>query len=141
MRYVVGGAECMRLQIGIAVSLMFCGYCSSAPGQANSWTNGASGNWEEPSWSNGSLPGNTQSIYITNAGWKAVMIWSTTAQTHPESLSVNSITVTSPTDSFNTLFLNYAGLNAPLTANSIVVGKNAAMTLHSSALQINGQNG
>lgn len=48
--------------------------------QFNSWTNPASGNWHDPSWSLG-MPNSSQDfIMITNYGWKAVAINRTTAR-------------------------------------------------------------
>ncbi len=113
----------------------------AALGQANSWTNPASGSWEDPSWSLGALPGPGQSILITNAGWKAVMISPATVQHFPQSLTVDSVTVQAPTNSFNTILLNYAGFDVPFTAQSIIIGSNSAMTLLASSLQINGPTG
>jgi hypothetical protein len=104
---------------------------------ANSWLKPTSGNWEELQWSQGILPNSGHSVMITNAGWKAVQIGSGTAQNFPDSLNVYSITVSSPVDSFNTLLLNYAGFDRPLTVNySLHVGPGAAMTILSSALRI-----
>src|SRR4051812_14405707 len=84
-----------------------------AQGQVNSWTNG-SGPWQQSAWSLGVLPGTNQSVMITNAGWKAVEIGAATAAGYPQTLNVDSITVASPTNSFNTLLLNYAGTATPL---------------------------
>ena len=42
-------------------------------GQMNSWTSVTSGNWDQPSnWSLGLLPNSSQSVMITNAGFKDV---------------------------------------------------------------------
>jgi fibronectin-binding autotransporter adhesin len=117
--------------------------CIALPGfaQNNSWTSPTSGNWQDGSWSLGIIPGTNQNIMLTNAGWKAVQIGASTAQSFPQSLNVNSITISSPTNSFNTLLLNYAGSATPLTVKSLSVGSNSAMTMISSALQLNGPNG
>jgi hypothetical protein len=40
--------------------------------EGNAWTNTTSGNWEEPYWSLGVLPGPNQAVLLTNAGWKAL---------------------------------------------------------------------
>ena len=104
---------------------------------ANSWLKPTSGNWEEPQWSQGILPNSGHAVMITNAGWKAVQIAASTAQNFPNSLNVYSVTVLSPVDSFNTLFLNYAGFNRPLTVNySMHIGPGAALTMSSSAFNI-----
>jgi hypothetical protein len=109
---------------------------------ANSWLKPTSGNWEEPYWSQGVLPNYGHSVMITNAGWKAVQIAPSTAQYFPDSLNVYSITVLSPVDSYNTLLLNYAGFDRPLTVNySLTIGGGAAMAMHSSALQLAGPPG
>src|SRR5690348_9186172 len=93
--------------------------------QVNSWLKPSSGSWEEMQWSLGILPSPGQAIVITNAGWKAVMISPNTSENYPDSLSVDSITIASPTNSNNVLLLNYAGLQLPLTVNSLTVASNA----------------
>ncbi len=75
---------------------------------------------------------------ITNYGWKAVQIGPSTVASAPQSLTVNVVNVASPLDSFNTLLLNNAGFNVPLTVNSLTVGSNAALTMHFSALRLAG---
>src|SRR5260221_12375630 len=41
----------------------------------NSWIKPTSGNWDDPSaWSVGVLPSSSQSMLLTNSGWKAVAI-------------------------------------------------------------------
>ena len=126
--------------VGIPVVLFLC--CSSnLIGQDNAWTKPTSGNWEEPYWSLGTLPGPGQSVLLTNAGWKALAIgWSTVAG-QPQSLTVNNLTISSPVDSFNSLLLNYAGFQTPLSVQALTVGSNSAMTMLSSWLQLNGPNG
>src|SRR2546421_6699859 len=59
----------------------------------NSWTNAGSGNWEDLRWSLGQRPPSGQSIMLTNAGWKAVAIGSTTVQTFSQTLMPTSITL------------------------------------------------
>jgi hypothetical protein len=54
---------------------------------------------------------------------------------------VDSITISSPTNSFNTLLLFHAGSSSPLTVKALTVASNSAMSLVSSALQIDGSNG
>ena len=105
--------------------------------QTNVWTNSASGNWEDPNWSLGELPGPGQTILVTNAGWKAVAIGQNTSQNFPQALTVDSVVVGSPgTDTVNELLLNYAGTQVPLTANSLTVGTNCRVVLLSSALSV-----
>lgn len=126
-----------RFLIVIAVS----GLVLRAEAQSNSWTNATSGNWQDSGWSLGVLPGTNQTIFLTNAGWKAVQISSSTVQTSPGSMSVDSIVISSPTNSYNTLQLNYAGSAVPLTVKTLSIGSNSAVTMSSSALQINGSAG
>lgn len=122
--------------------IVFVGFfLNSAKAQDNSWSSLTSGNWEDSSWSLGIPPGTNQSILLTNAGWKAVQISPNTAQNFPQTLNVDSIDISSPTNSLNTLLLNYAGLDSPLTVQSLSVESNSTMTMYSSALQLDGGNG
>ncbi|HWV98962.1 MAG TPA: hypothetical protein VNZ64_04640 [Candidatus Acidoferrum sp.] len=124
------------------MGFLFCaGWCLDAGAQINSWTGSVSGNWESPDWSLGVLPGPNQTILFTNAGWKALVIGPNTAQTFPQTLTVDSVTISSPTNSFDTLLLNYSGFQTPLKVNSLTVGSNSAVTMLSSALQLNGPTG
>ena len=104
--------------------------------QTNSWTGSTSGNWEDLSWSLGVRPGPGQDILFTNAGWKALSISQNTANNFPQTLTVDSITISSPTNSFNSLLLNFVGVNSPLTAESITLNANSTITLSSSALLV-----
>jgi len=119
------------------MGLLFCaGWCLEAGAQLNSWTGAGSGYWENPDWSLGALPGTNQTILFTNAGWKVLEITANTAQNYPQTLSVDSITIASPTNSFNTLWLNYAGFVTPLTANYLTVASNSTTAVYGSALHI-----
>jgi hypothetical protein len=109
--------------------------------QDNVWTGAASGKWQDAAWSLGAIPASNHTVWITNYGWKAVEINATTAQNFPGSLTVNSIAISSPTNSFNTLLLNHAGAGTPLTVKALTVASNSAVAMESSALQINGPNG
>jgi len=122
----------------LAGTIYFADRCVA---QDNVWTSVASGNWQDASWSLGILPATNQTIWITNAGWKAVQIGAATAQIFPQSLNVNAINISSPTNSFNTLLLNFAGAQTPLTVKTLTVASNSAMTMISSGLQINGPDG
>ncbi len=119
---------------------------TSVSAQVNSWINPASGNWDQTSnWSLGVPPGSSQSVMITNTGWKAVAIQPSTASNFPQALAVNSVTITSPTNGFNTLLLNFAGTGSPLvigvdsnTPGSLVIGdSNSAVVMFSSGLTVN----
>jgi hypothetical protein len=115
---------------------------TNAVAQTNSWTNSASGNWEDNSWSLGILPGTNQTVLLTNAGWKAVEIGSATAQNFPQTLNIGALTISSPTNSFNTLLMNYCGTQTPLVVGSssapgnFILSSNSAVLMISSALQV-----
>lgn len=110
----------------------------SAWGQTNEWTKTTSGNWEESYWSLGQLPGiGQQLVSIDNSGWKAVSIGPTTATNHPQSLSLNNLLIDGPTNSLNTLLLNWALLNVPLFVHSnLTIGANGSLVSHYSALKV-----
>ncbi len=111
-------------------------FCQHAVGQVNAWQSPFSGDWADPgNWSLGIRPGPAQSILITNSGWKAVGIGPNAANNFPDSLNVQSITLSAPTDSFNVLLLNYAG-HTPVQAGGVTVQSNAAMTVLSSILLV-----
>jgi hypothetical protein len=103
----------------------------------NAWIKPTSGIWEEQtSWSLGVLPGPGQTVMITNQGWKAVAIGANTTQNFPQSLNVSNVFLGGYTDSFSVLLLNHAGYEVPLTAGSINVGSNSAMTILASAVNV-----
>lgn len=106
-------------------------------GRINSWTKPTSGYWEEPFWSRGVLPNRTHSVMITNSGWKAVAIGSSTAINFPDSMTVTSVTVRGAWDTMNTLLLNHAGTTVPLTVlNGVDVTDNARILNFHSALVV-----
>ena len=102
----------------------------------NQWTKAASGAWDESFWSLGQLPGTNQELVaINNSGWKAISIGQDTAANHPQSLLLNNLLIDGPTNSENTLLLNWAYLDVPLTVRSnLTVGANGALVSHYSAL-------
>jgi hypothetical protein len=108
------------------------------PSQTNSWISATSGNWEDLTWSLGIRPGTNQAIFITNAGWKAVQLSHNTAQNFPGTLTVDSITVSSPTNTFNTLYLNGVGVSSPLIAHDVTIQHDSALLLLDSALHVDG---
>ena len=108
--------------------------------QTNSWSSPASGHWEDSAWSLGILPAANQSVFITNAGFKAVGISSTTAANFPGAMTVNDLTVSAPSNSQNTLLLNFVGTAVPLqVTNDCVIGTNGGILNLSPSLWI-GQN-
>src|SRR5437764_9481995 len=89
---------------------------TSVSAQVNSWITPGSGNWDQASsWSLGVLPGSSQSVMITNSGWKAVAINPSTPVNFPASMTVSNLTIRGAWDTENVLLLNYAGTGLPLT--------------------------
>src|SRR5215471_3613658 len=95
----------------------------SAPAQTtNIWTKPTSGAWEEQAyWSLGVLPNQSQSVYISNSGWKAVAIGTNAAQKFPQSMQIQDLQITSPTNSYNTLLLDFTGFEVPLQTTSLSI--------------------
>src|SRR5438105_2987909 len=88
---------------------------ASVSAQVNSLTKGTSGNWDQASsWSLGVLPNSSQSVMITNSGWKAVAINPSTPVNYPASMTVSNLTVRGAWDTENVLLLNYFGTAVPL---------------------------
>lgn len=117
---------------------------SSGGGLVNSWTNPASGNWDQATnWSLGILPDSSQSIMITNSGFKAVAIQPSTPINFPGSMTVSNLTISAPSNSFNELLMNFVEAGNPLiigstnTPGSLVVGSNASIVMLSSGLGVN----
>src|SRR5688572_29769310 len=80
-------------------------------GQTNSWDSVLEGNWHDNRWSAGVLPGTNQTILITSAGIKTVRIGQKTVTDFPETLHVESVTVSAPSDWRSTLLLDSIGTN------------------------------
>lgn len=110
---------------------------ANAYGQANSWTKPTSGNWEELHWSLGVRPAFDHAIQFTNEGWKALAIGPTTVRDYPSTMQIFYLTVLSPTNSFNTLMLNHAGVQTPLrVSQNFYLGSNSVFLSLSSGLQV-----
>jgi hypothetical protein len=139
METVVSRALKVRVLIFLVVSIA-CGWLHSAQAQTNSWTNSVSGNWQDAYWSLG-LPTTNQDVSLTNAGWKALAIDAATVQNFADTLNVRSLMISSPSNSYNTLLLNFAGTNTPLAVEYMTVASNSAVTLLSSALFLDGPRG
>jgi hypothetical protein len=107
--------------------------------EPNAWTAG-SGNWDNASsWSQGVLPDSTQSIFITNSGWKAVAINPSTPINFPGSMTVDSLTVSGSTNTENTLLLNFFGTAVPLTVlNGLTVADDGQLLNFNSGLDVQG---
>ena len=122
---------------GCCVLFVVLSFLDRAGAQVNSWTNPASAPWETMYWSLGVLPDNTQSIMITNAGYKAVGISASTRDNFPNSLTMSNLTVFAPTNAFSTLLLNYLGTNVPLEVlNVCTIGTNGLIENLYSAFEI-----
>ncbi|EEF59542.1 beta strand repeat-containing protein [Pedosphaera parvula] len=107
--------------------------------QVNSWTKPTSGAWEEPVWSLGILPNSSQTIEITNAGFKAVGIFPATATGFPGSLTINHLDIFGPANSSNTLLMNFFGTNPPLRVlNGVNVGTNGRILNLFSGMLVDG---
>jgi hypothetical protein len=122
-----------RLMVTVALS-----FAVSGPAQTNSWTKSTSGDWHEAFWSLGVLPGPDQDhIMFTNEGWKALAITRVTSQDFPDSLNIPRLTVASPTNTVNTLLLNFAGVDSPLRVGDFLyLGSNAFLLTLSSGIQV-----
>jgi hypothetical protein len=122
---------------GVCVTLVLLSVCGSALAQVNSWTLPSSAPWESMSWSLGVLPGSAQSVVITNAGYKAVGISSSTVSGYPDSLTLDSLTVSAPTNGYSTLLLNYFGTGTPLNVlDRCTIGTNGSIVNLYSAFQV-----
>ena len=105
----------------------------------NSWTNPTSSSWEfQTNWSLGTLPDQSQSVYITNAGFKAVAIGPNTAQNFPASMQIQDLQIATPSNSFNVLLMNFSGFQVPLQTTGVSVGPNSSIIVQSSWLEDTG---
>src|SRR5262245_52826789 len=93
--------------LAISVSIFAVPLVISA--QVNSWIKPSSGTWEESQWALGALPGSGQSVMITNGGAKTVTIGANTTQNFPQTLTIDSVMISSPANSSNALVMNSAG--------------------------------
>ncbi len=129
MKSAVSRAVSLRALIFFALCL--CCFTNRARAQTNSWTNSASGNWQDPYWSLGELPGTNQAILFTNAGSKTLTIDSSTVQSFPDTLSIGYLTVSAPAGSSNMLVLTNAEFETPISG--FTIGSNSAAQMYSSS--------
>jgi hypothetical protein len=102
----------------------------------NLWTKPTSGSWEESFWSLGRLPGQEQTVRLSNDGVKELAINAATTANYLESLSVQNLIVEG---SNNLLRLDWAGKAVPLRiASDVRIGSGAALHSHSSAIEAPG---
>lgn len=127
-----GAQACRRVFISLVLLFSF-----PALGDTNSWTKPTSGYWEEQAyWSLGVLPDSSQSVLFSNPGWKALAIGPNTARNFPDSMRIQVLHIESPADSYNTLLMNFSGLEQPLQATSVIVGSNSAVVMQASAFEV-----
>ena len=133
--YWPGGGLGVARKKGFACAFVLCLLAASAAGATNEWTKPTSGYWEEPYWSLERLPTNQDMVLFDNSGFKALAIGYSTVTNAPQSLSIQSLMIEAPTNSFNQLLLNWAGFTVPLSVSSnLVIGTNGSLVSHSSAL-------
>src|SRR5438105_4397660 len=115
-------------------------FTSTVSAQVNSWINPTSGNWDQASnWSLGVLPGSSQSVMITNSGWKAVAINPSTPSNFPDSMTISNLTVRGATNTENTLLLNNFGTAVPLTVlNGVTLQDDGRIVNFNSGLVVQG---
>jgi hypothetical protein len=105
----------------------------------NDWTGAVSGRWDDPTWSLGVLPDSTQSVQITNGGWKAVSIDALTVANEPGSLTVHDLAVRNLLGGENTLLLNFAGTATPLRVlNGLDLNAGGRIVNFNSGLSVEG---
>ena len=134
----------MRLRIaqllpGLSVGLVAFGIISpGAQAQTNSWINPSIGYWQDTnSWSLGLPPGPTQSMLITNAGSKTVLLDSSTSTGYSNTLTVSDVILAGQGDSINTLLVDGIGTNPPFhILNSLIVSPGGELLSLGSALNV-----
>lgn len=125
----------IHILLWVPVGLALTTAAPALQADTNEWLKPGSGYWEEPYWSLGRLPASEDAVLFENPGFKALAIGPSTLATAPQSLSVQSLTIEAPSNSFNQLLLNYAGLSAPLSVSSnLVIGTNGSLVSHDSAV-------
>ena len=125
--------------VGIALNVTLV--VSAVGLSTNSWMDG-SGKWETVgNWSLGTAPANSDSAdVITNAGNNTVTIDATTSGSFSNTLTINTLIVSAPFGSMNTLALNNAGTlsSSPplLVSNRVTIGSSGVIGIINSSLQI-----
>lgn len=105
----------------------------------NSWTNSNSGKWEDSAnWSLGVAPSNTHAVFVTNAVSKTVTVDSMTSGSLPNSMTINSLTMSAAPSFNNTLLVTNAGIT-PLTINGqCTIATNSALVVTNSRFTVSG---
>jgi hypothetical protein len=109
--------------------------------QINSWTHSGNALWEDAYWSLGILPGTNQTILFTNGGRQTLTIGTNAVQHFADTLTVDSITISAPANSFNTLAVSGTGSQIPLTVRALTVGTNSSMQMTAAGLLLDGPSG
>jgi hypothetical protein len=126
----------VRFQLFVIVAGLVC---SIGPvfGQTNNWIGSASGHWEDASWSLGIPPTASQSVFIANAGFKAVAISPTTPVNFPGTMTVSNLVVSAPDGAQNTLLLNFSGTAVPLhVLNDCTISSNGSIVSLYSSIRV-----
>src|ERR1043166_4455507 len=103
----------------------------------NSWASSTGGKWESASdWSLTAAPsGRDTQNFLTNATTKIVTIDATTSGSFPSTMTISNLTVSAPSGSTNTLFLDNAGLTTPLRMrNDFTVSNGGAVVVQNSTI-------
>jgi hypothetical protein len=114
--------------------------CTSTRAQVNSWTNPFSASWDQSTnWSTATLPNSSQTVMITNSGFKAVGINPSTPINFSNSMTVGSLTIRGGTDRGSELLLNFFGTAVPLTVlNGLTNADGGRIVNLNSALVVQG---
>ena len=115
------------------------GAVADAP--VNVWLKSTDGYWHEGPWSLGHMPSWSDThIVFTNGGSKTLEINATTTRDYPESLHIRALSLFfQPEDATNTLLLNDAGFDVPLTIDSgLRVPPNLSLRSFNSAIEGSG---
>jgi hypothetical protein len=132
----------MKLRIALLLSGLLGGLVAfgfivpGAQAQTNSWINPSIGFWQDASsWSLGSPPSPTQSMLITNAGSKTVLMDSSTSSGYSNTLTVSDLILAGQGDSINMLLVDNIGANPPFhILNSLIVNPGSELVSLESAL-------
>ncbi|HTS16406.1 MAG TPA: hypothetical protein VMP11_02425 [Verrucomicrobiae bacterium] len=116
---------------------------SDARAQSNSWINPSNGFWQDATnWALTLPPGPTQSVLITNAGAKTVLIDISTTTGYSNTLTVGDVILAGQTGATNTLFVDNIGANPPLhILNSLIVNPGGTLVTTGSALTVDNDDG
>jgi len=131
-----GDVNCSR-------SLLICGILgflsSTGYAQTNSWTNPSTSKWETPgNWSLGAAPNGSQSVYITNAGFKLVQMDATTASSSTVMTSAN-VTVSGTGNVSNRLSIAGTGSLTPFVITTgLSIGPAGSLAIANGIVQYTG---